>query len=133
MTVDAQIVQAGTAEKVGFFLQSCSYFVVSFIVGFILNAKLTGILIAAIIPPMALVVTISSFVLNKFSKEAAESTSSAATIAEGAIRAVEVVQAFDAFDVLTADHHSHLNHAMKIGIKKAVTSAVLLASVFFVA
>lgn len=82
---------------------------------------------------MALVVTLSSFIVNKYSKGAAESTSSAASIAEGAIKAVEVVQAFDAFDVLTADHHSHLNLAMQLGIKKAITSALLLASVFFVA
>lgn len=133
LTVDAQTVQSGTAEKAGFFLQSCSYFVVSFIVGFVLNARLTGILVAAIIPSMALVVITSTFVLNKYSKEAAASTSSAGSIAESAIRAVQVVQAFDAFGVLTADHELHLRHSMSIGIKKAVASAVLLGSVFFIA
>lgn len=46
------IIQVGCSEKVGIFLQSMSYFVAAFTVGFILNAKLTGILFAAVIPAM---------------------------------------------------------------------------------
>jgi len=126
-------VQAGTAEKVGIFIQSCSYFVVAFIVGFTLNAHLTGILFAAVIPSMALVVIVGTSVLNNFSKEATENTTSAASISEGAIKAVQVVQAFDCFDTLTANHHKYLNYAMKAGVKKALTGALLLGSVFFIA
>lgn len=133
MTVDAQTVQSGTAEKVGIFLQSLSYFVVAFIVGFFLNARLTAILFAAVIPSMTLVIMIGTSVLNRFSKDASDSTSSAASIAEGAIKAVQVVQAFDAFDSLTNQHKSHLSHAMSIGVRKAVVGAVLLGSVFFIA
>jgi ATP-binding cassette subfamily B (MDR/TAP) protein 1 len=133
LTVDAQTVQSGTAEKVGIFLQSVSYFIVSFIVGFILNARLTGILFAAVIPSMTLVVTFGTTFLDRFSKAAAESTSSASSLAEGAIKAVQVVQAFNAFESLTNDHKNHLTQAMRIGIKKAVAGAVLLGSVFFIA
>ena len=133
MTVDAQTVQAGTAEKVGIFLQSISYFIVSFIVGFLLNARLTGILFAAIIPSMALVIITGTSVLGIFSKEASECTTVAASVAEGAIRAVQVVQAFDAFEPLAGDHRDHLRHAMRVGMKKAIAGAVLLGSVFFIA
>lgn len=131
--MDAQTVQAGTAEKVGIFIQSCSYFVTSFAVGFILNAKLTGILFAAVIPSMTLVVVTGTTVLSGYSKEAAECTTLAGSIAEGAIKAVQVVQAFDAFESLTGDHRKHLGFAMRAGIKKAVAGAVLLGSVFFIA
>lgn len=75
--------QTGTAEKVGIFIQSCSYFVVAFIVGFILNAELTGILFAAVIPTMTLIIVTGTTVLSRFSKEASESTTAAASIAEG--------------------------------------------------
>jgi ATP-binding cassette, subfamily B (MDR/TAP), member 1 len=102
-------------------------------VGFILNARLTGILFAAVIPSMTLVIVIGASVLNGFSKEASDDTTSAALIAEGAIKAVQVVQAFDAFDTLTAAHKTHLTDAMGVGVKKAVSSAVLLGSVFFIA
>jgi ABC-type multidrug transport system fused ATPase/permease subunit len=126
-------VQSGTAEKVGIFLQSVSYFVTAFIVGFILNARLTGILFAAVIPSMTLVVITGTTVLNRYSKDSAESITTASTIAEAAIKAVQVVQAFDAFDSLTTDHQNHLKKAMNFGVKKAITGAVLLGSVFFIA
>ena len=133
LTVDAQTVQSGTAEKVGIFLQSVSYLIVSFIVGFILNARLTGVLLAAVIPSMTLAIISGTTFLDRFSKAAAESTTSASSIAEGAIKAVQVVQAFDAFESLATDHKNHLRHAMRIGMKKAVAGAMLLGSVFFVA
>lgn len=131
--MDAQTVQSGTAEKVGLFIQSVSYFVAAFIVGFVLNAKLTGILVAAVIPSMGLVIILGTKMLNIYSKKASESTTSANAIAEGAIKAVQVVQAFDAFEPLTADYRNHLKEAMDFGVKKALSSAVLLGSVFFVA
>lgn len=106
---------------------------VAFIVGFILNTRLTGILFAAVIPSMAMVIFIGTTVLNPYSKDSSESTTSAATIAEGAIKAVQVVQAFDAFESLTKDHRNCLTQAMQTGIKKAVAGAVLLGSVFFIA
>ncbi|TAQ91642.1 hypothetical protein B7494_g91 [Chlorociboria aeruginascens] len=107
LTVDAQTVQSGTAEKVGVFLQSLSYFLVAFIVGFSLNAQLTAILFAAVIPSMALLIWTGTSLLVFFSKKAADSTTAAAVIAEGAIKAVQVVQAFDAFEPLTKEHRSN--------------------------
>ncbi|KAI9052998.1 hypothetical protein LZ554_003268 [Drepanopeziza brunnea f. sp. 'monogermtubi'] len=133
LTVDAQTVQAGTAEKVGIFIQSCSYFVVVFIVAFFLNPKLAGILFAAVLPPLALVVVTGTSFLSNYSQEASERTTSAASVAESAIKAVQVVQAFDAFDSLTGDHRNHLDVARRAGVKKAVAGAVLLGSIFFIA
>lgn len=114
-------------------MQSCSYFIVAFIVGFALNARLTGILFAAVIPSMTLVVVIGTSTLNKYAKAAAESNAIANSIAEGAVKAVQVVQAFDAFDALTGSHHNNLIIAMRYGAKKAVTGALMLGSVFFIA
>ena len=133
LTVDAQTVQSGTAEKAGLFIQSISYFVVAFIVGFILNARLTGILFAAVIPSMAVVIYMGTTFMNGFSKHASEHTSAAASVADGAIKAVQVVQAFDAFTSLTIDHKKSLSKAMRFGVKKALTGAVLLGSVYFIA
>jgi ATP-binding cassette subfamily B (MDR/TAP) protein 1 len=44
LTEKTQTIQLGTSEKVGLFISSISYFVTAFTVGFILNAKLTGVL-----------------------------------------------------------------------------------------
>jgi ATP-binding cassette subfamily B (MDR/TAP) protein 1 len=62
--------------------------VATFIVGFILNARLTGILMAAVIPSMIVVVLSGTMVLNRYSKGASESTTIASVIATGAIKAV---------------------------------------------
>jgi ATP-binding cassette subfamily B (MDR/TAP) protein 1 len=126
-------VQAGTSEKCGLFLQSVSYFVVAFAVGFALNAKLTAILFAGVIPSMTIVIVVGTSVLNKYSKEASECTTTASTVAEGALKAVQVVQAFGAAETLCADHMSHLVKAMHVGVRKAIAGAVLLGSVFFIA
>lgn len=101
--------------------------------GFILNARLTGILMAAVIPSMTIVIITGTTILNRYSKGASECTTAASAIASGAIKAVQVVQAFDAFDPLIAEHKVNLTKAMGFGVKKSITGAVLLASVFFIA
>lgn len=44
LTEKTQTIQLGTSEKVGLFLASISYFVSAFTVGFMLNARLTGVM-----------------------------------------------------------------------------------------
>lgn len=85
---------------------------------------------AAVVPSMTLVVITATSVLGIFSKEGPEYTTSAASVAEGTIKAVQVVQAFDAFESLTGELRGYLRYAMRAGMKKAVTSALLLGSVF---
>ena len=133
LTVDAQTVQSGTAEKAGLFIQSISYFVIAFVVGFTLNARLTGILFLAVIPSMAAVIYFGTTSMNRFSKHGSEHTSAAASVAEGAFKAVQVVQAFDAFTSITKEHEKSLSKAMNFGVMKALTGAIILGSVYFIA
>lgn len=133
LTADAQVVQSGTSEKVGLFLQSISYFLVAFGVGFWLNARLTGILFAGVIPSMACVVYIGTMYINRYSQQATECTTLASAVAEGAIRAIQVVQAFGAAETLNLEHAKYLNEALERGIKKAFAGALLLGGIFFVA
>tara|TARA_R110002003_G_scaffold108_8_gene9089 strand:- start:6308 stop:7048 length:741 start_codon:yes stop_codon:yes gene_type:complete len=44
LTEKTQTIQLGTSEKVGLFIASISYFVSAFAVGFMLNARLTGVM-----------------------------------------------------------------------------------------
>jgi hypothetical protein len=44
LTEKTQTIQLGTSEKVGLFIASISYFISAFTVGFMLNAKLTGVM-----------------------------------------------------------------------------------------
>lgn len=44
LTEKTQTIQLGTSEKVGLFIASISYFISAFAVGFVLNARLTGVM-----------------------------------------------------------------------------------------
>ena len=75
-----------------------SYFCAAFIVGFILNAKLTGTLMAAVIPTMSLVVFFGSRTTSQLTRKLADCNQQANAIIESALRSVNIVQAFDMVD-----------------------------------
>ncbi|KAI9699955.1 MAG: hypothetical protein M1836_002489 [Candelina mexicana] len=133
LTADAQTIQLGTSERVGLFIQSISYFVSAFTVGFLLNAKLTGILFAAIIPTMAVIVCTGTTFVSKYSKKASEYTESASSLARGAIDAVQVVQAFGALQILSEMHARLISQSVRFGIRKAIVGAAMLGGVYCVA
>ncbi|KAL1311276.1 hypothetical protein AAFC00_001463 [Neodothiora populina] len=133
LTEKIELIQIGTSEKVGIFIQSISYFVAAFVVGFILNAKLTGILLAAVIPLMITIVVVGSSRVAKYARAASEYTESAARIAEGSIDAVRVVQAFGMADRLSDEHSRLLRLAARFAIRKSMAGAIMLGCVYFVA
>jgi ATP-binding cassette subfamily B (MDR/TAP) protein 1 len=133
MTEKTQTIQLGTSEKVGLFIASMSYFVAAFTVGFTLNAKLTGVMLATVIPAMALIVYFGTKFVSRFSKQAASFTEKAAAVAESAIRAVQVVQAFGVSDQLAQEHISFLRRALRAGLRKSISGAMMLGGVYFVA
>ncbi|KAI4915234.1 uncharacterized protein J4E92_009512 [Alternaria infectoria] len=133
LTEKTQTIQLGTSEKVGLFIASISYFISAFTVGFMLNAKLTGVMFVTVIPSMAFVVYFGTKQVSDLAKQAAQYTEKAASVAESAIRAVQIVQAFGLFEQLSEEHVHHLRSALRVGIRKSVAGAVMLGSVYFVA
>ncbi|CUS14788.1 unnamed protein product [Tuber aestivum] len=133
LTADTQTIQLGTSEKAGLFLQSIAYFIAAFTAGFVLNARLTGILFAAVVPAMFVVITFGSKVVSKYAVEATEYSEKATSVAEGAITAVQVVQAFDALDKLAGEQLRFMRPAIVKGAKKAFAGALMLGLVYFVA
>lgn len=133
LTEKIEVIQMGTSEKVGIFIQSISYFVAAFIVGFILNAKLTGILFAAVVPLMTIIVMVGSHWVSKYSKKASEYAESASKVAESAISAVKVVQAFGMAPTLTNEHMKLLHSSASYALRKSAAAAVMLGAVYFTA
>lgn len=133
LTTDTQAIQVGTSEKVGLFIQSVSYFIAAFVVGFVLNARLTAILFAAVIPIMTLVVCYGTKMVSHYSRKASEWTEKATLTAEEAIYAVIDIQAFGAAGRLTEQHERWLKRSMHLGIRKSVWGAVMLGCVFCIA
>ncbi|GAB7345698.1 hypothetical protein MBLNU457_3976t1 [Dothideomycetes sp. NU457] len=133
LTEKIESIQIGTSEKVGIFIQSISYFVAAFVVGFILNAKLTGILFAAVIPTMTIIVIFGSTVVAKYAKEASTGSEEAGKLAESAIGAVKVVQAFGMADYLSTEHMKRLRSAAHYAVRKSAAAAIMLGGVYFTA
>ena len=133
LTEKTQTIQLGTSEKVGLFIASISYFVAAFVVGFTLNAKLTGILLASVIPAMGLIVYSGTKFVSKFSKQANIYVEEAAAVAESALRAVQVVQAFGVSEELAKSHIKLLRSALREGLKKSIAGAMMLGCIYFVA
>ncbi|KAI4717990.1 multidrug resistance-like protein [Aureobasidium sp. EXF-10727] len=133
LTEKIEAIQIGTSEKVGIFIQSISYFVAAFVVGFILNAKLTGILFAAVIPVMTLIVVFGSSRIAKYTKAATQYTEAAGRIAESAIHAVKVVQAFGMAENLSKEHYRLLRLSARYAVRKSVSAALMLGLVYFTA
>ena len=126
-------IQVGCSEKVGIFIQSMSYFVAAFTVGFMLNAKLTGILFAAVIPTMAFIVYFGSTTTSKLAKMVSRHTEAANAIVESSLRAVRVLQAFDMMERICNSHRYYLNEASAVGLRKAIVAAMELGGTFFTA
>ena len=133
LTEKIEAIQIGTSEKVGIFIQSISYFVAAFVVGFILNAKLTGILFAAVIPLMTIIVVAGSHTVSKYSKQASKYAEQANKLAESAISAVKVVQAFGMSNTLGDEHYRLLRLSAAYAFRKSAGAAVMLGAVYFTA
>ena len=133
LTEKIETIQVGTSEKVGIFIQSISYFVAAFVVGFILNAKLTGILLAAVIPSMIVVVATGSMCVSKLTRNLSSQSVQANGIVESALRAVRIVQAFDIIDRISGQHAVHMRASSRTGLRKALAAAAMLGGVYFIA
>ncbi|OQO10562.1 hypothetical protein B0A48_03860 [Cryoendolithus antarcticus] len=130
LTAKVETIQVGTSEKVGIFVQSTSYFVAAFTVGFVLNAKLTGILFAAVIPAMVIVVALGSHWVSKLTTQLSKASESANALLESALRAIKVVQAFDIEDDLCRKQQISLQDNLGISIRKAIISACMFGSMY---
>lgn len=120
-------------RQLGIFIQSMSYFFAAFIVGFILNAKLTGILMAAVIPTMSLVVFFGSRSTSRLTRRLAECNVRANAVVESALRSVKIVQAFDMMDRMCNSHHERLDRSSVVGVRKAIVAALELGGAYFTA
>ncbi|KAF2764183.1 putative ABC transporter [Teratosphaeria nubilosa] len=133
LTEKIDSIHAGCSEKIGIFIQSISYFVAAFVVGFILSPKLAGILIAAVVPTMIVIVSVTSRFASKLSKRVAEHQEAANAIVESALRAVKAIQAFDMVSELCAIHFKYSQEALKVSTRRSLVSAIQIGLIFFTA
>ncbi|KAF2853248.1 leptomycin B resistance protein pmd1, partial [Plenodomus tracheiphilus IPT5] len=129
---DVQAIESGTNEKVGVALTCVSFCVTAYIVGFIKNAQLAGMLVS-LIPAFLLMATIGGHFVGKYSTRLSESFGSASAIASEALSHVGLVHALGADVRLEEKFRGHLGNARTQGIKKATAAAVQAGLLYFIA
>ncbi|KAH9864441.1 hypothetical protein J1614_010375 [Plenodomus biglobosus] len=129
---DVQAIESGTNEKVGVALTCISFCVTAYIVGFIKNAQLAGMLVS-LIPAFLLMATIGGHFVGKYSTKLGQSFGSASAIASEALSHIGLVHALGADVKLEEKFRGHLGVARTQGIKKATTAAVQAGLLYFIA
>jgi ATP-binding cassette subfamily B (MDR/TAP) protein 1 len=129
---DIQAIESGTNEKVGVALTCVSFCITAYIVGFIKDAQLAGMLVS-LIPAFLLMATVGGHFVSKYSAKLSESFGSASAIASEALSHVGLVHALGASTRLEDKFRGHLDEARTQGIRKATVAAVQAGLLYFIA
>lgn len=129
---DMTAVQAGTSEKVGVLIASTSFFFACYVVAFIKQAKLAGILVS-LIPAFLLMAMGGGFFVTKFMVISASSQTAASNIAGEALQHVGVVQSFGMAGRLEKKFAEHVAVARGAGVKKGIAAAMQAGMLYFIA
>ncbi|KAJ0422880.1 P-loop containing nucleoside triphosphate hydrolase protein [Aspergillus carlsbadensis] len=129
---DIQTIRSGTSEKVGICLASFSFFVTAYIVAFIKDTKLAGMLVS-LIPAYFLMSFIGSHYIEKYSGLMSNYAATAASIASEALSNFVVVQAFGANARLEEKFSKALKSSEHEGLKKATAVGIQSGVLYFIA
>jgi ATP-binding cassette subfamily B (MDR/TAP) protein 1 len=129
---DIQSIESGTNEKVGVALTCMSFCVTAYIVGFIKDAELAGMLVS-LIPAFLLMATVGGHFVSKYTTKLSTSFGSASAIASEALSNIGLVHALGASVRLEDQFRGHLGDARTQGIRKATAAAVQAGLLYFIA
>ncbi|KAF3065190.1 Leptomycin B resistance protein pmd1 [Daldinia childiae] len=132
LSADINVIKSGTSEKVGVYMGSLAMFITSYVVAFIKNAKLAGILVS-LVPAFMLMSLVGGHFIGKYSGQASQHVASASSIALESLSNVMVVHAFRANNRLEEKFADELLVAKKNGVKKAIATAVQSGLLYFIA
>lgn len=129
---DIAAIQAGTSEKVGIVITTISFFITAFVIAFIKQAKLAGMLIS-LVPAFGLMSVFGGKYFRKYMGSVSEHVSTASSLAGECLSNISVVQAFGAAGRLEKQFAKSTSNASKAGIKKSIVAACQAGFLYFLA
>ncbi|KAL3476722.1 P-loop containing nucleoside triphosphate hydrolase protein [Aspergillus californicus] len=132
ITGDISTIQQGTSEKVGIVLNSIAFFITSYIVAFIKDARLAGMLVS-LAPAYLIMSLVGGYFVRKYFGRALECMTSASSVALEAFTNTMVVHAFSANWRLESRFVDHLGPARVAGIRKSIAAATQAGLLYFIA
>ncbi|KAE8137851.1 P-loop containing nucleoside triphosphate hydrolase protein [Aspergillus pseudotamarii] len=130
LTTNANLVNQGISEKLGFAVQGTATFVAAFIVAFVVQWKLTLITIC-IAPAILIVTSICASIFVKQENKILHVNSIAGALAEEILASMKTVHAFSAFSKLTTKYDDHAKEAKRLGLTQSLNMAILYSAEFF--
>ncbi|KAJ0422259.1 P-loop containing nucleoside triphosphate hydrolase protein [Aspergillus carlsbadensis] len=132
ITGDISTIQQGTSEKVGIVLNSIAFFITSYVVAFIKDARLAGMLVS-LVPAYLAMSLVGGYFVRKYFGRALECMASASSVALEAFTNTMVVHAFSANLRLESRFIDHLGPARVAGIRKSIATATQAGLLYFIA
>ncbi|KAB8209841.1 P-loop containing nucleoside triphosphate hydrolase protein [Aspergillus parasiticus] len=132
ITGEIAVIQQGSSEKVGIVINSIAFFITAYIVAFIKDPKLAGILVS--LTPAYLIMSIGGgYFVQKFFGRALEGMAKASSVALEAFSNTMVVQAFSANARLEEKFVEVLRPALSAGVSKSIAAATQAGLLYFIA
>ncbi|KAJ6091883.1 hypothetical protein N7467_003852 [Penicillium canescens] len=129
---DITTVQQGTSEKVGIMMNSLAFFVTAYIVAFIKDAKLAGMLVS-LTPAYLIMSLLGGYFVQKYFGRALDSMTKASSVALEAFSNTMVVHAFSANVRLEEKFIEFLDPGRVAGIRKSIATASQAGLLYFIA
>ncbi|KAF2449191.1 leptomycin B resistance protein pmd1 [Karstenula rhodostoma CBS 690.94] len=129
---DIQAIETGTSEKVGVFLTCIAFCITAYVIAFIKDAELAGMLVS-LIPAFLLMTLVGGYFTQKYSGKVSDAFGKASAIASEALSHVGLVHALGAQDRLEDKYRGYLGEAKKEGTSKATASAIQAGTLYFIA
>ena len=124
--------QQGTNEKVGLVINSVSFFITAYVVAFIKDATLAGMLVS--LSPAYLIMALGGgYFVQKFFGRSLESIAKASSVALEAFSNITVVHAFSANARLEEKFIQVLTPGLSAGVWKSVAMAAQAGLLYFIA
>ncbi|CRK14482.1 hypothetical protein BN1708_011131 [Verticillium longisporum] len=131
-TTNGKLIQSGTAEKLGLFVQAMSTFIAAFVVAFIANWKLT-LIISCIIPALLLISGLVAWLDVIVETGMLQVYGQAGSYSESILGGIRAVHAFGLRNRLVAKYKTDfLDDAYRRGMKKNVLYGILFGGEYSV-
>ncbi|CAG8214940.1 unnamed protein product [Penicillium olsonii] len=132
ITGDITTVQQGTSEKVGIVINALAFFVTAYVVAFIKDPKLAGMLVS-LTPAYLIMSLLGGYFVQKYFGRALESMTKASSVALEAFSNTMVVHSFSANARLEEKFTEFLNPGRIAGIRKSIATATQAGLLYFIA
>lgn len=129
ITADTNLVQDAISEKISLTLTGVATFITAFVIGFIKNAKLTGIC-ASVVVALTLASGGASRFMIAWGKKSLESYAVGGSVAEEVLGSIRNATAFGTQDKLAQQYNKHLLEARKWGWRVRAILSVMLGVMF---